>query len=152
MFEAQAGIAPAHNWFAISRVSASPLGQYPHAIIFPMITDQDITKLKKVFATKDELLSVSDKVDSLEVKVDSLEVKVDALDVKVDALVYEVGDLKVEMGEMNDKMDSMHNKIDRFLGVVDTLRLEEGAGAVTLARHTRQIKSLATHTGATLPD
>ena len=115
--EAQAGIAPAHNWFAISRVSASPLGQYSHAIIFPMITDQDITKLKGVFATKEAL-----------------------------------ADLTLEVGELHDKIDSIGVKIDGLTGLISASLEEHAAGAVAIARHTRQIKSLAVHTGATLPD
>lgn len=126
LLEAQTEIASVHGGFAIRRVSTSPLSQYPHAIIFAMITDQDILKLKKVFATKDDLNKFATK----------------------EALA----DLRIEVGEVHDKLDLMHDKIDRFLGVVDTLRVKEGAGAVILARHTRQIKSLAAHTGATLSD
>lgn len=64
----------------------------------------------------------------------------------------ELADLRLEVGELKDIVVNMDVKLDRFLGTIDTLRNEEAAGAVTLERHTRQIKSLASHVGSVLPD
>jgi len=89
-----------------------------------MITDQDITKLKEVFATKEALADLA-------LEVGELHDKIDALDFKV---------------------DSIESKIDGLTGLISASLEEHAAGAVAIARHTRQIKSLATHTGATLSD
>ena len=99
-----------------------------------MITDQDVEKLKKTFVTKKEHQQLVEKVDSL---------------------VYEVGDLKVGFAELNDKIDSLDSRLgarfDSFLGIVETLMIENKTGAYTLERHGRQINALASHTGTILP-
>ncbi|KND49472.1 MAG: hypothetical protein AB203_00100 [Parcubacteria bacterium C7867-008] len=73
------------------------------------------------------------------------------LEGRVEGLVYEVGDLKVEMGEVKERLGSIEVTIDKIAGGIDTLLQKNAAGAVILARHTRQIGALALHTGATLP-
>jgi len=59
-----------------------------------MITNKDITKLKKVFVTKDEFKKTDKKVQHLSVKVGSLSKKVDGLSKDVDGLKKDVGELK----------------------------------------------------------
>ncbi len=88
-----------------------------------MITNADITKLKGVFATKEEL-----------------------------------ADVKVELGEIHDKLDTVagtaariENTLDGIAGAIHRLDIENGAGAVHLARHDRQIATLAQHTKIKLP-
>lgn len=99
-----------------------------------MITDQDIRKLEKTFATKKELGVQTERIDSL---------------------VYEVGDLKVLTAEILEKIDHMEEffgaKLDRFLQNIDDQRLDSAAGAVILARHERQILALADHMEVILP-
>jgi predicted nucleic acid-binding Zn-ribbon protein len=107
-----------------------------------MITDQDITKLKKTFATK---------------------VEFNKLEKKVDGLVYEVGDLKVEVAEINERIESlgdkiesfvvrMETKMDSFLGNMDRLDIEDKAATSILDRHASQIGALAAvHTQFILP-
>jgi|CXWL01.1.fsa_nt_gi methyl-accepting chemotaxis protein len=89
-----------------------------------MISDKDITKLKEVFATKE-----------------------DFSDLRV-----EFGELKDEMGELHHKVDTVLEKIDYFVGSVTDLKQENAAGAHTTSRHTSQIEALAVHTGLTLPE
>lgn len=97
-----------------------------------MITDADITKLKKAlkedFATKDELKE-------------------------------SVADLRVEIGEVRDTVETtaaavgrIEIAIDGLAGAIQDLRTENGAGAFHLARHDRQIEALAFATNVTLPD
>ncbi len=112
-----------------------------------MISDQDLMKLKETFATKDDLTAYATQ-DSLNVLAE-----------KVDGIQEELGDLKVEVGELHDKFDtlsnkfdSMESKIDGMVGLLEASLQEHGAGAVHLARHDRQISSLATHVGAALAD
>jgi hypothetical protein len=89
-----------------------------------MITDQDITKLKTVFATKKEFQGLKE----------------------------EVADLRLEVGEVKDSVEGIHIKLDRFLGRIDTLDLENAAGSVAQYRHERHIQALADHVGFTLPE
>jgi hypothetical protein len=69
---------------------------------------------------------------------------------------------KVEMNEkfevVDGKMDSMaaaigriENSLDGIAGAIQDLRTENGAGAVHLARHDRQIETLAFATNVVLP-
>lgn len=95
-----------------------------------MITDQDVTKLKKTFATKAELSTVSKKVDGI---------------------MYEVGDLKVEVCELKESVNSIHDKLDNFLGNYERLDLESKVCTVVQQRHAEQIAALAAHTGFILP-
>jgi hypothetical protein len=125
-----------------------------------MITDEDVKKLQKTFLTKKDfnthmkiLAKENLKVFATKKDLEKLATK-DDLAVqteRTDALVYEVGDLKVEVSEIKDKITSIEVSIDHIVGGVDTLLLENGAGAVILARHTRQIDALGSHVGLILP-
>lgn len=93
-----------------------------------MITDQDITKLKRSFATKEEFAD----------------------------LCIEVGELKEEVGElretMNEGFESLHIKMDRFLGNIETVQMDNPAGSQILGRQTQQIEYLAANAGIVLPN
>lgn len=106
-----------------------------------MITDTDITKLKKAFkeefATKDDLKKFATK----------------------DEMKEAVADLHVEIGEVRDTIETtaaaigrIEVAIDGLVGAIQDLRTENSAGAFHLARHDRQIESLALATGVILPD
>ena len=82
-----------------------------------MITDTDITKLKKVFATRDELIGVKSDVAELKtdvagLKVDVAELKTDVAGLKVDVaeLKTDVAGLKVDVAEL--KTDVAGLKVD----------------------------------------
>jgi hypothetical protein len=97
-----------------------------------MITDDDVTKLKKTFATKDEFNELSDVVTELK---------------------YEVGDLRLEVAEIRDKMDAgfaeMRIGFDKITGAIHDLRLEMSAGYSILER---KIYYVAEKTGVIIPD
>jgi archaellum component FlaC len=109
-----------------------------------MITDADITKLKKTFATKEDLKRFATKEE----------------------LKKESSSLRAEMSEMRDTIDTvaatiarlesgfehMQNTLDGIAGAIQDQRVENGAGAVHLARHDRQIEALALATHVPLPD
>ena len=84
-----------------------------------MITNTDITKLKEVLATKEELA-----------------------DVKV-----ELGEVHEKIDTVAAAVGRMENTLDTIAGAVHDLRTENGAGAAHLARHDRQIEALARGTG-----
>lgn len=96
-----------------------------------MITDADVTKLKKTFATKKEF---------------------NGLVARVDGIAEKVGDLSVEVGEINDKIDGLDVKFDAMIGLLSDSMQEHAVGAVQYARHDRQIKALAVATNTPLPD
>ena len=89
-----------------------------------MISDQDITKLKTVFAIKEEFRGLKE----------------------------EVADLRLEVGEVNDKLDHLLTNVDNFTGIVYALREDNAAGSVAQYRHDRHIQALAGHVGFTLPE
>ncbi|CAN5702868.1 hypothetical protein BH11PAT2_BH11PAT2_05650 [soil metagenome] len=93
-----------------------------------MISDQDITKLKTVFATKNELRGVKE----------------------------DIADLKIEIGEIKDTMEERFThldvKLDKFFGRIDVLDIENAAGSVAQYRHGRHIQALADHIEFTLPE
>lgn len=103
-----------------------------------MITDQDVEKLKGTFATNEALGRVEKKVDSLEGRFDILEGRFDRLEGRFDTL--------------EGKVDSLDVKFDAMLGLLTDSMQEHAVGAVQYARHDRQIKTLATATGVTLPE
>jgi uncharacterized coiled-coil DUF342 family protein len=113
-----------------------------------MISDADITKLKKAFATKDDLKRFATKDD-----LKRFATKEELTDVKA-----ELADVKVELGEVHEKVDALtvtvgriENTLDKVAGAIQDLREESAAGAVTLARHTRQIEALSKGTGVRIP-
>ncbi len=106
-----------------------------------MITDADITKLKKTFATKDDLKSELQKYATK------------------DALEELRADMQIGFGEVTDKIDTLatavgriENTLDGIAGAIQDQRIENATGAVHLARHDRQIAALASATHVSLPD
>lgn len=109
-----------------------------------MITDADITKLKKVFLTKEDGKKHATKKD--------LEKFATKKDLEKYATKEALADLKLEVGEVHDKVDLILEKMDHVVGAIQDLRTENAAGAVILNRHTRQIEALVAHTGAVIPE
>jgi len=103
-----------------------------------MITDADVTKLKEVFATKDELAMVA--VDVTELKVES------------SLLQQTVQRLEQGMERMEGKVDNVLNKLDKFTGNIADLDQENRMGAITLRRHDIQIHELAEATSTTISE
>lgn len=100
-----------------------------------MITDADITKLKDVFATKDEFAGLRNDMQQG---------------------FREVG---TRFEEMDDKIDSIaatlariENTNDKYSGNIQDLKTENSMGSIHLARHDRQIEALALATNVTLPN
>ena len=102
-----------------------------------MITDTDITKLKKVFATKDDLKGFATKDELAELRAD-MQVGFSDVNEKIDTLAVAFG--------------RMENTLDGIAGAIQDLRTENGAGAAHLARHDRQIETLASAAHVALPD
>lgn len=100
-----------------------------------MITDTDITKLKGVFATKDELAELR---ADMRVGFGEVDDKFDGVSEKIDTLAAGIGRIE--------------NTLDGIAGAIQDLRTENGAGAFHLARHDRQIEALALATNITLPN
>jgi|SRR5581483_3579588 len=104
-----------------------------------MITDQDVTKLKKTFATKQELKKLETRSDE-----------------KFARLVSDIADIKMDIAEMREQLitfaDAIYTKIDGFLGRVSDMELEDKAATAHLDRHDRQIKALALNTKTILPE
>ena len=116
-----------------------------------MITDADITKLKGVFATKEDLKGFATKEDLKRFATKE--------DLKGFATKEDLTDVRVELGEMHDTIDTMasaigriENALDKFTGAIHDQQVENAAGAVHLARHDRQIETLALATHVTLLD
>ncbi|MDB5265773.1 MAG: hypothetical protein JWM39_486 [Parcubacteria group bacterium] len=117
-----------------------------------MITDQDVTKLKKTFLTHAEFKKyVKILASKKDLQAFATKKELHILEEKVDGLVYEVGDLKVEFGEMKETLDLVNNKINRFLGNIDNLQTESNVCTVVQRRHTEQIEGPARHTSFILP-
>ncbi|MCX6787985.1 MAG: hypothetical protein NT108_02355 [Candidatus Kaiserbacteria bacterium] len=120
-----------------------------------MITDADITKLKKTFATKEDLESFATKED---LKGFATKEDLKGFATKQE-LKEEIAGVRLEIGELHDKIDTVasavgriENALDGIAGAIQDLRTENSAGAVHLARHDRQIKTIALATSVTLPD
>ncbi len=119
-----------------------------------MITDADITKLKKTFVTKDDLKKELDRFATK----DDLKKELGRYATK-DDLKESIADVRVEIGEVRDTVEStaaavarIENALDGLSGAIQDLRTENGAGAVHLARHDRQIEALALATNIALPE
>ncbi|MEK7086350.1 MAG: hypothetical protein AAB951_01015 [Patescibacteria group bacterium] len=100
-----------------------------------MITDADITKLKKDFATKNELAEL--RADVLQGFREVGE-RFEQTDEKIDTLASAIGRIE--------------NTLDGIAGAIQDQRVENAAGTVHLMRHDRQIETLALATHVTLPD
>lgn len=116
-----------------------------HAILFCMITDADITKLKKTFVTKDDFKKELKKELKKYATKDDLKEAI--ADVRAD-----IGELDDKFDRLSDKFDSFEVKLDKIVGGLEHERLENAAGAVHLARHDLQIETLAFAIGVALPD
>ncbi len=116
-----------------------------------MITDKDIIKLQAVFATKEDLKGFATKEDlkGLATKEDLrlLATREELADLRLD-----VGEIKDELGAVKEDIAEIKNTMHGLAGSVDNLWMENRAGWIATARHTRQIETLAQHTGVTLPE
>lgn len=79
-----------------------------------MITDADIAKLKKVFATKDDLKTLSSKFETKFAFKVELKTEINLLDKKMDTITIElvrfIGEVKDEiMKELNDFRSEVHD-------------------------------------------
>lgn len=114
-----------------------------------MITDQDVTKLRKTFLTHTEFKKYAKTfLTHAEFKKAAA-----AFATKMDLAVlrYEVGDLRLEVAEIKDTVDSIHNKLDKFLGNYERLDSESKVCTVVQRRHTKQIEALAANARFILP-
>jgi predicted nucleic acid-binding Zn-ribbon protein len=93
-----------------------------------MITNADVTKLKEVFATKDELS---------ELRAD---------------MAVEFGEVHEKMDTIATAIGRIENTLDDLAGAIQDQRIENGAGMAHLLRHDRQIDALAQTAGVTLPN
>lgn len=120
-----------------------------------MITDKDITKLKKTFATKSDLKDFAKKKD-----LSRFATKDDLKHFATkDELKEEIAGVRLEIGEVQDTVDKValavgriENAVDGLAGAIQGLRTENSMGAIHLARHDRQIDALALATKVTLPN
>lgn len=80
------------------------------------ITDADVTKLKKTFATKDDLKRFATK-DELGQRIRH------ELEAQKPEWVCEITDAVVHA--LGDKIDKMYVKLDKFIGEIQTRRTED---------------------------
>lgn len=117
-----------------------------------MVTDQDVIKLREIFATKEDLSLLESSLIATFVSKEEFS----RLSEKVDGIQEELGDLKVEVAEVRERMDSgfdsLESKFDGMLGLLMASMEEHAVGAVQYARHDRQISALAAATGISLPE
>ena len=96
-------------------------------MLIDMITDADVTKLKDVFATKDELSELRG-------------------DVRIG-----FGEMNDKIDSIAANLARIENTNDRYSGNIQDLKTENSMGTIHLARHDRQIEALAVATKITLP-
>ena len=107
-----------------------------------MITDTDITKLKEVFVTKEELSELRTEMltgfEGVNKRFDEVDKRFEDVDEKIDSVALAVGRIE--------------NSLDGIAGAIQDLRTENGASAAHLARHDRQIEALSFTTNTALPN
>lgn len=111
-----------------------------------MITDKDITKLKKTFATKSDIKDFAKKKDLTRFATK-------------DELREEIAGVRLEIGEVQDTVDKValavgriENAVDGLAGAIQGLRTENSMGYIHLTRHDRQIEALAIAAKVALPN
>ena len=104
-----------------------------------MITDQDVTKLKTIFATKKELNG-----------------GLKELDEKIDRVIEQMA-TKDDLNEVKEKVEENSKAVHRILTIVEkladpiqTIRTEYSAVSAQLERHDKWIKTLADETNIKL--
>mgnify|MGYP001567029806 CR=1 FL=1 len=129
-----------------------------------MITDQDITKLKTIFATKQEFKELNKKVDKIDstmaTKKELKGVKNDILDemnekfdrmLLVMATKQELNELKVDVRETKSMVEGIVTSLDNFIiGPFKDMKEDYSAVSVQLDRHDGWIKTLAGKAGVKL--
>lgn len=103
-----------------------------------MLSDNDIQKLSKVFATKQELA---------EVKQDLAEVKFEVITTK-----NELSEVKKDTEFLRENMQALLVGMDGIAKNLHELRMEYTGMAMQLTRHEKWIKELAGKIGITLND
>lgn len=123
-----------------------------------MITDTDVKKLKKVFATKGELTIIKDDVKELKVDSKLLQKAMIRLEHNMEkntsflerSMKESIGLLKHDIKESIDLSKKIIATNEGWAGKVADLEQESKMGAVTARRYGINIQELATATGTTL--
>ena len=101
-----------------------------------MITNQDITKLKTIFATKQEFKELDEKVDRM---------------ASMMATKQELNELKVDVRETKSMVEGIVTSLDNFIiGPFKDMKEDYSAVSVQLDRHDGWIKTLAGKAGVKL--
>ena len=93
-----------------------------------MITDQDITKLKTVFATKQELKDLDGKVDRV---IEQMVTKQD------------FQELKMAIENTDEKVSHLVTIVENLIEPIQTIKTENTVITSQLNRHDKWIKTLA---------
>lgn len=64
--------------------------------ISPMLTNQDIQKLSKILATKDDIGTIHVRIDRIESRIDRIEIQINHLDINVDSLAKKMDNMEIE--------------------------------------------------------
>ena len=110
-----------------------------------MLNDQDINKLKSVFATKDDFKNLATKKDLEKAVSDSQDKMLLVLSSK-----QEVKELKSDIGDLKELVQGLIVGSDAIAKSIGELRLEYAAISTQLSRHDRWIKQIAEKVGLNL--
>lgn len=119
-----------------------------------MITDADITKMKEVFVTKNDLNAFATKKGLAAIAADVSVLKIDITELKVDSTLMQQSIQRLEQGQERTeaKIDKVLTIVQGFAGNIAVLEQENKMGAITLRRHDIQIHELATATGTAISE
>jgi hypothetical protein len=110
-----------------------------------MLNNQDIKKLKSVFATKDDFKHIATKKDA-DKSVSNSEGRM----LKVLASKQEIKELKNDIDDLRELVQGLIISSDSLVKSMGELRLEYAAISTQLSRHERWIKEIAEKVGLKL--
>ena len=116
-----------------------------------MLDDQDIKKLKSVFATREDFNNLATKSD-----FDVFKSEVSSIKSEMNrgfglmASKSDVNELKKDVEGLRESIQGMMVSVDNLAKVISDLRLEYAAISTQLTRHERWIKQIAEKVGLNL--
>ncbi len=112
-----------------------------------MITDTDITKLKKTFATKKDFKKLEGKFDNLEGRFDTIADYV----VKHDGQLKKINEKLDRIGDIDGKFDKIMMALDVKTKKDEEFKSEQASIHHKLERHDTWFNTLSQGTGVLLP-
>jgi archaellum component FlaC len=112
-----------------------------------MLNDEDIIKLKSVFATKDDFKEIKSDIFEFKTETNNNFLRFDG---EIGSIKADVQEVKSDMADLKELVQALIVSTDNIAKAISDLRVEYSAISTQLSRHELWIKQIAEKVGLKL--